>query len=49
MTCSRSVVFSGTPVSFIHKTKCHDLTELLKVALKHHNPNPNPMYNNIYM
>jgi hypothetical protein len=31
----------GTLVSSTHKTDCHDITEiLLKVALKHHNPNP---------
>ena len=31
----------GTPVSSTNKTNCHDITEiLLKVVLKHHNPNP---------
>ena len=34
MTCDRSVVFSGTPVSSTNKTDRHDITEvLLKVAL----------------
>ena len=34
VTCSRSVVFSGTPVSSIKKTYLHNITEiLLKVAL----------------
>ena len=34
MTYDRSVVFSGTPVSFTNKTDRHDTTELLlKVAL----------------
>jgi hypothetical protein len=32
---------SGTPVSPTKKTNCHDINEiLLKVVLKHHNPNP---------
>jgi hypothetical protein len=34
LTCDRSVVFSGTLVSSINKTDCHDITRiLLKVAL----------------
>ena len=34
MTCDRSVVFSGTAVSFANKTGRHDITDiLLKVAL----------------
>ena len=34
MTCDRSVVFSGTPVSSTNKTNRHDIAEiLLKVAL----------------
>ena len=34
VTCNRSVVFSGTPISSNNKTNRHDLTEiLLKVAL----------------
>jgi len=34
VTCDRSVVFSGPPVSFTNKTDRHDITEiLLKVAL----------------
>jgi hypothetical protein len=34
VTCGRSVVFSGSPVSFTNKTDRHDITEiLLKVAL----------------
>jgi hypothetical protein len=34
VTYDRSVVFSGTPVSFTNKTDRHDTTELLlKVAL----------------
>jgi hypothetical protein len=39
VTCNR---FSpGTPVSSTNKTDCHGITEiLLKVVLKHHNPNP---------
>jgi hypothetical protein len=33
--------FSGTPVSSTNETDRHDIAEiLLKVALKHHNPNP---------
>ena len=40
VTYDRSVVSLGTPVSAINKTDRHDKTEiLLKVALKHHNPN----------
>jgi len=36
------VIFSGTTVSFINKTDCHDITEiLLKVVLKHYKPNLN--------
>ena len=35
VTCDRSVVFSGPPVSYTNKTDRHDITEkLLKVALK---------------
>jgi hypothetical protein len=31
----------GTPISTINKTDFHDITELLlKVVVKHHNPNP---------
>jgi hypothetical protein len=34
VTCNRSVVFSGTPVSSTNKTELHDIAEiLLKVAL----------------
>jgi len=34
VTCDRSVVFSGTPVSSTNKTDYHDITEiLLKVVL----------------
>ena len=37
------MVSPGTPVSSTNKIDCHDITEiLLKVALKHHNPNPLP-------
>jgi hypothetical protein len=32
-------------VSSSNKTDCHVITEILfKVALKHHNPHPNPLY-----
>jgi len=37
VTCNRSVVSQGTPVSSTIKTDYHDITEIL---LKHHNPNP---------
>ena len=34
VTCGRSVVFSGNPVSFTNKTDLHDITEiLLKLSL----------------
>jgi len=34
VTCDRSVVFPGTPVSSMNKTDRHDITDiLLKVAL----------------
>ena len=42
-SCLRQVggIFLALPVSSINKTDCHDITEiLLKVALKHHKPNP---------
>ena len=29
MTCGRSMVFSGTPVSSTNKTNHHDITEIL--------------------
>jgi hypothetical protein len=36
------MVSHGAPVSSTNKTDCHNITEmLLKVALKHPNPNPN--------
>jgi hypothetical protein len=42
VTCDRSVIFSGTPVSSTNKTDCHDITEiLLKVALNIINPKSN--------
>ena len=35
VTCGRSLVFCGTPVSTTNKIDCHDIAEiLLKVALK---------------
>ena len=39
---AKNVWFSpGTPVSSTNKTDCHDITEiLLKIGVKHHNPNP---------
>jgi hypothetical protein len=44
VTCDRSVVFSGTPVSSINKTDRHDITEiLLKVALNTITLTPNQM------
>jgi hypothetical protein len=40
MIWGRSVVFSGAAISSTNKTDLHHITEiLLKVALKHHNPN----------
>ena len=35
------MVFSGYS-GFLHKTECHDLTEILlnESGIKHHNPNP---------
>ena len=34
MTCYRSVIFPGTPVSFTNKSDCHNIAEiLLKVAI----------------
>ena len=35
VTCNRSVVFSGTPVSSTNKTERHDITES---GVKHHEP-----------
>ena len=40
VTCNRSVVFSGTPVSSTNKTDNHDIVEiLLKMALNTTKPN----------
>jgi hypothetical protein len=42
VTCGRSVVFQGTPISSINKTDCHEITVilLLKVVLNTNDPNP---------
>ena len=42
VTCDRSVVSSGTPVSYTNKTDRHDITEILwKVALSTINKHSN--------
>jgi hypothetical protein len=45
VTCGRSWFSPGSPVSSTNKIDRQDITEiLLKVGVKHHNPNPNMIF-----